>query len=402
MRNREIIEKISQSHDSFYLYDESIIKEKISYLKENFPGVKFLYSMKCNPQSNVLQTIFREGFGADAASLGEVVMANELGLAKDEIYYSAPGKAKKDLKIALDKSVIIVDSIEEIYRIEEIAKELDQTVNIGMRINPNFTLEGECCQFNKFGIDEEQANEYLKGKQCLHINVTGLHVHLKSQELRTETMERYYKKVFALATKYAKLTGGLDYVNLGSGLGVEYALEDQPIDVMHLGKVIKCEMESFYKAYPKTQIMIETGRYITCKSGVYVTKVVDRKVSCGKNILILKNTLNGFARPSFEQIFTRCGGIDTAPVEPLFTRDGAFQLETLKARDEVETVTIFGNLCTGNDMVATDIELPRLDCGDVVVINNAGSYAAVISPMQFSSQEKPKELFLTEKGEVIY
>jgi diaminopimelate decarboxylase len=140
--------------------------------------------------------------------------------------------------------------------------------------------------------------------------------------------------------------------------------------------------------------MIETGRYITCKSGVYVTKVVDRKVSCGKTILILKNTLNGFCRPSFEQMFTRCGGTDTAAIEPLFTRNGAFQFATLKDNIETEVVTIFGNLCTGNDIVATDIELPYLSCGDIVIINNAGSYAAVISPMQFSSQEGPAEIFL--------
>ena len=401
MRNRDVIKKLAQSYDSFYLYDEDVIKEKMCHLKENFPGVKFLYSMKCNPQNNVLQTIFDNGFGADAASLGEVLKANELGLAKNEIYYSAPGKMKKDIEIALDKSVIIVDSIDEIYRIEEIAAELDKVVSIGVRINPNFTLLGDICQFNKFGIDEEQIDTYLNGMQCPHIKVTGIHVHLKSQELDTAAMERYYKKVFQLASKYDELTGGLEYINLGSGLGVEYALEDKPIDVEYLGNVVKSEMETYAMENPNTQIMIETGRYITCKSGVYVTKVVDRKVSCGKTILIIKNTLNGFCRPSFEQMFTRCGGVDTAPVEPLFTRNGAFQLETMNDNVETEVVTIYGNLCTGNDLVATDIELPRLDCGDIIVINNAGSYAAVISPMQFSSQEKPLELFLTKDREVL-
>lgn len=402
MRNRNAIEKLTQLYDSFYLYDQKVIEEKMCYLKENFPGVKFLYSMKCNPENNVLQTIFDGGFGADAASLGEVLKAHELGLAKNEIYYSAPGKMKKDIEIALDKSVIIVDSIEEIYRIEEIATDLDKVVSVGVRINPNFTLSGDVCQFNKFGVDEEQVDAYLGGVQCPHIKVTGIHVHLKSQELDTAAMERYYKKVFQLASKYDKLTGGLEYVNLGSGLGVEYAFEDQPIDVEYLGNVVKAEMKAYAKENPKTHIMIETGRYITCKSGVYVTKVVDKKVSCGKKILILKNTLNGFCRPSFEQMFTRCGGIDTAPVEPLFTRNGAFQLETMNENAETEVVTIYGNLCTGNDLVATDVELPRLDCGDIIVINNAGSYAAVISPMQFSSQEKPKELFLTTEGDVLY
>ncbi len=402
MKNKGVINKLAEIYDSFYLYDEVVIREKANYLKDNFPNVKFLYSMKCNPQRDVLKTIFDEGLGADAASLGEVLKAKELGLAKDEIYYSAPGKTEKDLETALDKSIIIVDSIEEIYRIDKIAQKLGDICSIGIRVNPNFTLEGDCCQFNKFGIDEDQVDSYLKGEKCSNVKVTGLHVHLKSQELRTDVMERYYKKVFELARKYSALTGGLEYINLGSGIGVEYSLEDEPIDVVYLGNVVKEQMECFGNEYPDTQIMIETGRYVTCKSGIYVTKVVDRKVSCGKTILILKNTLNGFCKPSFEQMFTRCGGPKAGAMEPLFTRNDAFQLEVLKECDEVETVTLFGNLCTPNDIVATDIELPRLECGDVVIINNAGSYAAVISPMQFSTQENPKELFLTKDGEITY
>ena len=45
--------------------------------------------------------------------------------------------------------------------------------------------------------------------------------------------------------------------------------------------------------------------------------------------------------------------------------------------------------------------LPRLECGDVIVIPNAGSYGAVLSPMQFSLQQKPKEFFLTLEGEIL-
>ena len=67
----------------------------------------------------------------------------------------------------------------------------------------------------------------------------------------------------------------------------------------------------------------------------------------------------------------------------------------------METVTLVGNLCTASDVIAEDIQLPPLACGDVIVITNAGSYAAVLSPFQFSLQEKPVELFLTRDGEAI-
>lgn len=79
----------------------------------------------------------------------------------------------------------------------------------------------------------------------------------------------------------------------------------------------------------------------------------------------------------------------------------AFQIDTLKDEAPSEKVTLVGNLCTAADVVAKDVLMPHLECGDAVILTNAGSYAAVLSPMQFSSQEPPKELFLTKDGVMI-
>ena len=89
MKNKAMIGKQVEKYDSFYLYDESCIISSVNTLKENFPQIEFLYSVKCNPNRHVLHSVFTQGFGADAASLGEVFLANEAGLTKDQIYYSA-------------------------------------------------------------------------------------------------------------------------------------------------------------------------------------------------------------------------------------------------------------------------------------------------------------------------
>ena len=140
------------------------------------------------------------------------------------------------------------------------------------------------------------------------------------------------------------------------------------------------------------------------KSGIYVTKVMDRKVSCGKTYLILKNTLNGFIRPSLARLVCSYGGAANgcpAPGEPRFTGGAASEIRTLKEDGaEKETVTLVGNVCTAADVAAENVTMPRLDVGDVVIFTNAGSYGAVLSPAQFSSQERPAEVFLRESGEV--
>lgn len=122
MKNQALILEQAQKYDSFYLYDESIILQYTNQLKESFSDVEFLYSLKTNPYPQVVKTVFSQGFGADAASLEEVRISHRNGLPKDKIYYSAPGKSMDDIMEALEYSVIIADSLGEIYRIQEIAQ----------------------------------------------------------------------------------------------------------------------------------------------------------------------------------------------------------------------------------------------------------------------------------------
>lgn len=388
--------------DNFYLYDENVIIGNLRRLKANFPQVDFLYSIKCNPNYNVMRSVFSQGLGADAASMNEVRLAKQAGLPRDEIYYSAPGKSIEDIKNALGQAVLIADSLNEIKRIQTIAEQSGITVNIGIRINPDFTFSGDGGQPSKFGIDEEQALSFLEANLCQNVRVTGIHVHLKSQELEFNTLAAYYKRMLALAEKFQRICGGLDYINMGSGMGIPYAPGDASLDVAALGAAVKREFANYRETHPHTKLIIEVGRYAVCESGVYVTTVLDRKVSRGKTYLILKNTLNGFLRPSLAHLIAQYSSEDSpAGAEPLFTSKNAFGFHALKEEAPCETVTLAGNLCTGADVIAEDIYLPHLEIGDAVIITNAGSYAAALSPMQFSSQERPRELFLSQSGEIV-
>ena len=391
-----------EKYDNFYLYDENVIVANLNRLKANFPQIDFLYSIKCNSNFNVLRSIFSRGIGADAASVGEVKLAQEAGVPANEIYYSAPGKSIEDIKNTIGQATLIADSLDEIRRIQSVAEQSKKVEKIGNRINPNFTFSGVGGQASKFGIDEEQAISFLETCPYKNIKVTGIHVHLKSQELNASTLAAYYKKMFSLADRFEGVCGTLEYINMGSGMGVQYAPADLPLDLAALGSAVQQDLAIYRIAHPHTKIMIEVGRYAVCESGFYVTTVLDRKISHGKTYLILKNTLNGFMRPSLSQLVARYSS-EESPMgaEPLFTAKDAFRFLTLKNDTPSETVTLVGNLCTNTDMIAEDVRFPHLECGDTVVITNAGSYAAVLSPMQFSAQEKPKELFLKQSGEVI-
>ena len=402
IENKDIIKKLSQQYENFYLYDEQEILKRINILKSTFSGIGFLYSVKCNPNPHVVKCIFSQGFGADAASLGEVLIAGEAGLSKEQIYYSAPGKTIEDIKTAISKSVIIADSIDEIKRIDAISKDMDCITEIGIRIHPDFSFYGHEIHPSKFGIDAKQAVDFIKVNQCSNIKITGIHIHLRSQELNTKVLGNYYQNVFDFAERFQKTCGiELKYLNMGSGIGIPYSPDDISLDLDYLGSLVEKKLSEFSEKYPDARVFIETGRFVAGKSGVYVTRILDRKVSQGKTYLIAQNTLNGFVRPSLEMMvkhYVQDAGIDS--YEPFFTGFDSFQIYPLKDEEPYETVTIVGNLCTGTDVIAENIMMPHLECGDVLVISNAGAYAAVLSPMQFASQKKPLELFLKVDGKI--
>lgn len=392
--NHTLLRELLSQYDSYYLYDEAGIRAAISRLQAGFPGARFLYSVKCNPAGKVLDTIFSAGVGADAASLWEVEAALARGVSPDLIHYSAPGRPEADLRRAYGRCVMIADSPRDIAIIADEAARRGQTAEIGVRINPDFTFTSDHGISGKFGMDEE----VFLAADLSHVRITGIHVHAKSQELNADTLAGYYRNMFALVDRVQRHVGhSLTYANFGSGLGVPYLKEEHELDISALGAQFQSLLEEFHSRYPQTQICIETGRYLTCKQGVYVTKVLDKKVSRGKTYILLNSTLNGFVRPAVSQMMR---GLNATPCEPMFTHEDAFQFIPLTENTDTETITLCGNLCTAADTIAHNITLSRLEIGDGVAMTNAGSYAAVLSPMQFACLTPPAQLLLAADGSV--
>ncbi len=428
MELKDAILKISEDCGSFYIYDEKCILDRIEALTSNFKGVDFIYSIKCNAEPHIVKLIAAHGIGADAASIAEISLAGASGMAQSDILYSAPGKEIPDIQEGLKSSVVIADSLNEIRRIEKYLADgadicADQTAkiatsNIGIRINPNFTFENDEGVASKFGVDEDDAIEFIEneGKNLKFSHINGIHVHVKSQVLSEDGLIGYYQKILKLTEKVEAALGyKLDYINMGSGIGIRYAEMDKDLDIEKLGQETSRLISGFKESHPSTRIIIESGRFLVGQSGYYVTHVVDQKVSHGRKYVILKNTLNGFLRPSIARLIEKyAGGGELGGTEPLYSGKDSFQFLTINDLDEglekdssmnrpKEIVTLVGNLCTAADVIAEDIMMPELEVGDAVIIPNAGSYAAVLSLAQFSSQfapeNRPAQFLLTADGE---
>lgn len=239
-----------------YLYEEKLIKERCRALLDAMPEADFLYSIKANPFAPVLKTVAAQGFGADAASANEVLLAQRAGIPHEKIYYSAPGKTSRDIQKAWGKCTIIADSLSELDRLERCAAAKNDRVAVGVRVNPNFSMSGTSAVSGKFGIDEELL---ITANLCFqHLKITGIHVHLCSQILDADTLCEYYRSCYLLAERMNKLNGvEIRFINFGSGIGTVYdGAAEKPLALEKLGQALQalrakitaaCRQGSFWK-----------------------------------------------------------------------------------------------------------------------------------------------------------
>jgi diaminopimelate decarboxylase len=404
--NFKVIKDLMTQYDgSFYIYDESVISRQIKILSESFPQFEFLYSVKTNPFAPILNFAASQGFGSDAASAEEVIISHRAGLPYEKIFFSTPGKTCRDIEKTIDKAIIVADSYNELLLINDIAKQKNIHIKTGLRINVDFSMEGGKGSSSKFGVDEDTL---VKQKDFLNslsnTEIVGIHVHLRSQVLDHRKLYRYYEKIFDLSL-FCKETLGWDmeFINFGGGLGIVYSLDnDAPLDIELLGRECEGLIQKF-KDKINARLLIETGRFVICEAGQYVTRIADIKESMGKKYLIVEKGLNGFSRPSISELIKAYAPEDSSlkASEPLFTAKDAFEFMIPEGeKSTLESVSIVGSLCTATDIMAKEVILPKAHIGDIVIVSKAGSYSYSLSPILFASHPLPFQFFLKTNGEI--
>ena len=364
--------------DSAYVYDLKIVERNCSNVQKTFEKFNVLYSMKANPNISILQTIKRMGIGIDAASKEEVDIAYKCGFIAQQIFYSSPGKSEKDITESIDRCIIIADSIGEVERICEIAKERKTELDIGIRINvENADIKNNAFEImsgipTKFGIRLEQLIKAIEICSTCMVNIVGIHVYFGSQILSENVIKQNIYQILECARKTLKMLD-LEFVNIGGGFGIPYKNEE-PLDLM---KIIDNKIsEGVYELLKKGVICnLELGRYLVANAGVFVSRVNDIKDDGNTKYIVLSAGMNGFFRPIFTSEF--------------------YMLRKLGlVGGEREKVTVVGNLCTPLDQYYKDYLMERLEVGDMVIFENAGAYGYSMSMLKFCSHSEAREIII--------
>ena len=361
----------------FYAYDRALLRERVATLRAALPSaVKLHYAMNANPMPALVGFMAGLVDGVDVASAGELKVALDAGADPQEISFAGPGKREAELRQAVAAGVLInVESLREVGLLGAIAAELGVTPRVAVRVNPDFELKGSGMKMGggpkQFGVDVEQVPDLLAAIAGAGLAFEGFHLFAGSQNLRAESICEAQLKSYDLALRLAQSAPApVRFLNLGGGFGIPYFPGEQRLDLQPIADNLERLVARARSDMPEVSLVIELGRYLVGEAGIYVTRIVDRKVSRGQVFLVTDGGLNHHlsASGNFGQVIRK-----NYPVT----------IGNRAASSEREVASVVGPLCTPLDLLADRMELPVAKAGDLVVIFQSGAYGASASPQAF-------------------
>jgi diaminopimelate decarboxylase len=373
----------------FFAYDRALLSARVAHLRNHLPAdLSLSYAVKANPMPAVVQHLASLVDGLDVASAGELQVALDTPMPARQVSFAGPGKRPEELLQAVAAGVTIeLESALEARRVTEAGERLGLTPRVAIRVNPDFDLKGAGMRMGggaqQFGVDAEQVPALLADLAGRGLDVLGFHIFAGSQNLRSDQICETQRRTVELALRLAPgLRDGVRYLNLGGGFGIPYFDRDQPLDLAPIGENLgRLLAEQIRPALGSAKVAIELGRYLAGEAGLYVTRIVDRKVSRGKTFLVVDGGLHHqlAASGNFGQVIRR-----NFPVALAHRVDA----------EPAETASVVGCLCTPLDLLADEAALPAAQVGDLVVVFLAGAYGLTASPTAFLGHPAPPEVLL--------
>lgn len=371
-----------------FVYSSNLLQKRVAELRAAMPDRLGLnYAIKANPFGPVIALMSGLVDGFDIASGGELALAQAGGIDPARISFAGPGKRDAELEAAIAAGVTLnVESSGELRRALAIGERLGITPKLALRVNPDFELRGSGMKMGggakPFGIDQELVPALAKELLDAGAQWRGLHIFTGSQSLDTEAIIEAQGNVLTLADQLAQDIGrAVPKLNMGGGFGIPYFGNDMPVNLTAIGAALHERFAELPDALAETDLCIELGRYLVGEAGVYLTRIVDRKVSHGEIYLVTDGGLHHQLAAS--------GNFGT-----VVRRNYPVAIATRFSADPDEEVNVVGCLCTPLDRLADKAHLPHADVGDLVAVFCAGAYGATASPAAFLGQGPAAEMLV--------
>ncbi|MBB3860546.1 diaminopimelate decarboxylase [Novosphingobium hassiacum] len=378
----------SAGETPLFVYSRDMLTQRVAALRAAMPArLAIHYAVKANPFGPVLDHMAGLVDGFDIASGGELAIVLRAGIDPARVSFAGPGKRDSELEAAIIAGVTLnLESEGEAARALAIAGQIGRKPCLAIRVNPDFDLKGSGMKMGggakPFGIDAERVPALARHLIAQGAEWRGFHIFAGSQALSADAIIETQGQTLDLAARLAEETGvALPKCNLGGGMGIPYFPGDEPVDVARVGAALAERFEALPEVLRDTHFCMELGRYLVGEAGVYLTTIVDRKVSHGETYLVTDGGLHHQLAAS--------GNFGT-----VVRRNYPSAIATKFGAPVEEEASIVGCLCTPLDRLADKGGFPRADVGDLVAIFCAGAYGASASPAMFLGQGPAREILV--------
>ena len=373
---KDQIQSIIKRFDApFFFYNLNELKAHLIEMKKDLdPDIKLWYACKANPMSAIIKVLRNLDFGIDVASSGELHQVLNTGVNPKNILATGPGKSKEYLTHLVKSGVqtIVLESINQAYWLDEVAFEQGTKIDCLLRVQLEWD-EGKSVlggnEITPFGISSEEWLELDQSKTS-NLNFCGFHVFQWGNILDIKKLENIWHKCIERVISLAsEMKIEIKVLDLGGGLGIPYNFEEKSLDFSE----VKDVLNRLKAEFQLKEIWMELGRYTVGECGYYLTKIVDKKVARGRDLLICDGGINHIARVALV--------------------NQAFPAKAFKESiGPTKTFHVHGSLCTALDFLGA-FEFPEnIEIGDWLIFHKAGAYGFTESMPYFLCHQLPGEV----------
>ncbi|RRJ66419.1 diaminopimelate decarboxylase [Paenibacillus oralis] len=369
----DTVELKQQFGTPLYIVDEALVRQRCREYMDAFraSGLSFqvAYASKAFCVMAMCRLAEEEGLSLDVVSEGELFTALQAGFPAQRIHFHGNNKTLDELEMAMSAGIgcFVADNFTELHMLQALAAEKGTKVNVLLRVTPG--VEAHTHEYistgqtdSKFGFDigNGSASEAVElASRSLNLNLLGVHSHIGSQIFETEGFQLAVERVAAFAMQVKeKLNVVFKVVNLGGGFGIRYTEEDTPLKVADYVRAITDAVKEHFSDYPELpEIWVEPGRSIVGDAGTTLYTV-----GTSKDI------------PGVRKYVAVDGGMTDNPRPALYDSKYEAMLANRAHDENEETVSIAGKCCESGDMLIWDVELPKVNSGDLLAVACTGAY----------------------------
>ena len=364
-----------------FVYSQAAILHALGSYQRGLAGREALicYSVKVNTSLAILRLLAEAGCGFDIVSAGELEAALAAGASPGKIVFSGVGKTRAEMRRALQAGIgcFNVESLAELDALSQAAQAAGCAAPVSLRVNPDVDAKthpyiSTGLKGNKFGIAHEQALAAYRHAAALPgLRVTGIDCHIGSQITEAAPYLEALDRVLDLAEAIEAAGIPIGHLDLGGGLGIDYAGETPPTPE-HLWRQLLARLDA--RGHGQRKILIEPGRSLVGNAGACVTEVLYLKPGEQKNFCIVDAAMNDMPRPALYQAWHAIAPLAASRQGPEKTWD------------------VVGPVCESGDWLGHDRRL-AVQPGDKLAVLSAGAYCMSMSS-NYNSRPRAAEVLV--------